>query len=158
MPSIRSSPSGNLVEISVTTSQVLNQTHLPGPTLAQVFNFLYPNAARVINALANAPIALELRPVGHLPGLYLLALAVIIRTGGPGSMSRLYQFHAPSGPVTIGGFGPFPLNLVGPPNAGITTIAAASDGSTPITLTLTPSTASSARLDAFATAYPMAGI
>lgn len=155
--SIRSSPSGNLVDIAVTTNEVVNLTRLPGLTLQQAIAFLYPDAAQVVDALASGPITLVLRPAGHLPGLYLLALAVVIRTGGPGSMTRLYQFTAPSGPAVIGGFGPFPLNLTGAPNAGITTVAAASDGSAPITLTLTPSTSSSARLDAFATAYPLAG-
>ena len=158
MPTVRLSPSGPLIDITVTTNQVVNQTRLPGLTLGQVFAFLYPDAARVINALANAPIVLELRPSGHPAGLYLLALAVVIRTGGPGSMSRLYQFTSPSGPVSIGGFGPFPLNLLGAPNAGITTVVAASAGTAPITLTLTPSGPSTARLDAFATAYPMAGV
>lgn len=156
MPEVRSSPSGPLVDVNVTTAQVINVSVLPGPTLDQAIDYLYPEATRLENALVTGPFVLELRPANHPPGLYLLALAVVVRTTGPGSIARSYQFTAPSGPITIGGFGPFSLTLPGAPTAGLTTVIGASDGSTPITVTLTPSAPSTARIDAFATAYPIA--
>lgn len=146
----------NADEPAVRSGAVGNDTGLPGPTLDNVFEYLYPPAAELIDVLVSGPLVLELRPAGHAPGLYTLALAVVVRTAGPGSLVRSYQFSAPSGPLAIGGFGPFSLTIPGAPTAGITSVSCASSGVSPITVTLTPSAPSTARIDVFATAHPLA--
>lgn len=97
-----------------------------------------PAVVRVNGYTAGAILNMIVLAAGHLPGFYLISLAVVVRAAATaGSVTRSYAFTS-AGALAIGGFGAAAITSVGPPNASFTSISVYSDGVGPIRVLLTP--------------------
>lgn len=135
---LRQSPSGR--ELVLDASEIANDSDAPGATVADALDLMIPHASSVIGWNGSGPQILTLQPANHTPGLYSISAAAIIRVAASGGMlGRSYQYSAPNfGPTATIGFSTVGMITPGPPGAAFTSVTCISDGSTPITLTFTP--------------------